>query len=104
MVTLFRWTELGGRDGKGCLPWVTSTLTQTVGAAVLRFTTAKWFVFSISISWKGKEARPKTSSHGLDLTPHTGFTLYLLRYLVYVSQLPMDILGQVTKQGDRTLM
>lgn len=48
--------------------------------------------------------RKRGSSHGLDLTPHTGFTLYLLCYLVYVSQLPMDILGQVTKQGDRTLM
>lgn len=32
-----------------------STLTQTVGAAVLKFTIAKWFVFSISISWGGKE-------------------------------------------------
>lgn len=25
-------------------------------------------------------------------------------YLIYVSQLSMDILGQVTKQGDRTLI
>lgn len=25
-------------------------------------------------------------------------------YLIYVSQLPMDILGQVTKQGDGTLI
>lgn len=32
-----------------------STLTQTVGAAVLKFTTAKWFVFSTSTSWGRKE-------------------------------------------------
>lgn len=25
-------------------------------------------------------------------------------YLVYVSKMPMDILGQVTQQGDRTLV
>lgn len=32
-----------------------STLTQTVGAAVLKFTIAKWFVFSTSTSWGGKD-------------------------------------------------
>lgn len=32
-----------------------ATLTQTVGAAVLKFTIAKWFVFSTSTSWGGKE-------------------------------------------------
>lgn len=26
-----------------------------------------------------------------------------LQHLVYVSKMPMDILGQVTQQGDRTL-
>lgn len=82
-----------------------STLTQTVGAAVLKFTIAKWFVFSTSTSW-GRKDRWDVMTVRLSpgLFPQLrGCTEGSRWYLVYVSKMPVDILGQVTQQGDRTL-
>ena len=83
-----------------------STLTQTVGAAVFKFTNAKLFVFSTSTSWMEREVRCNdTKAVSLASTPNSGrHTEGSLQYLVYVPKMSMDILGQVTQQANRTLI
>lgn len=47
-----------GNDDRAVSQGPGSGLTQTVGAAVLKFTTAKWFVFSTSTSWEQERREP----------------------------------------------